>query len=282
MSYFSIRMPEDKGVKYESFRYPGGEYQVRLLPKALEEVRASGTIDVTARINTGEIMELALLTDAVRRNSHAHRTLFLPYLPYGRADRVFVDGDCSGLSVFTNMINALAYDSVMTLDAHNPTITRAAFPDGLVVPPDLQLVAVLRDIGEDNLTILLPDKGALRYEEFFSTKKIPVVVGSKKRDPVTGKLSGFEAPHIPTSKVLIVDDICDGGGTFNGLADALDAGMVPHTLYLYVTHGIFSKGLEELSKRFAKVYTTDSIDWMPNLVRQRLPYVPDFVKVIKL
>lgn len=282
MSYFSIKMPEDKGVKYESFRYPGGEYQVRLLPKALEEIRASRAINVTARINTGEIMELALLTNAIHRNSSAYRTLILPYLPYGRADRAFIDGDCVGLAAFMKAIEALDYHEVRSVDTHNAAVTKSILSTFSNIPPDIEILQAVWDIGWNDLTILLPDKGARRYEEFFLSVSIPVVEGSKKRDPVTGKLSGFEAPHIPTSKVLIVDDICDGGGTFNGLADALGTGMVPHTLYLYVTHGIFSKGLEELSKRFAKVYTTDSIDWMPNLVRQRLPYVPDFVKVIKL
>jgi len=54
-----------------------------------------------------------------------------------------------------------------------------------------------------------------------------------------------------------VDDICDGGGTFLGLATALkekNAGK----LSLIVSHGIFSKGFEELNKSFDTVFTTNS------------------------
>ncbi|MAX71916.1 MAG: hypothetical protein CMC76_12600 [Flavobacteriaceae bacterium] len=56
---------------------------------------------------------------------------------------------------------------------------------------------------------------------------------------------------------LIVDDICDGGGTFIGLAKELKKHNAGN-LYLAVSHGIFSKGLEELNQYFTKIFTTDS------------------------
>lgn len=54
---------------------------------------------------------------------------------------------------------------------------------------------------------------------------------------------------------LIVDDICDGGGTFVGLAKELRAAGATR-VYLYVTHGIFSKRLP--LEGIDHVYTTDS------------------------
>jgi ribose-phosphate pyrophosphokinase len=54
-----------------------------------------------------------------------------------------------------------------------------------------------------------------------------------------------------------VDDICDGGRTFIEISKALDG--YQGELYLFVTHGIFSKGFEELFKHFTKIYTTNSI-----------------------
>ena len=55
---------------------------------------------------------------------------------------------------------------------------------------------------------------------------------------------------------LIVDHICDGGGTFIGLAEELkkkNAGK----LFLAVSHGIFNKGFDDL-KCFDGIFTTDS------------------------
>jgi ribose-phosphate pyrophosphokinase len=63
---------------------------------------------------------------------------------------------------------------------------------------------------------------------------------------------------------LIVDDICDGGGTFIGLAAELknkNAGK----LYLAVSHGIFSKGFDSL-KCFDKIFTTNSFKDFDNEV----------------
>ena len=56
-------------------------------------------------------------------------------------------------------------------------------------------------------------------------------------------------------RILIVDDICDGGATFVGLAKELRAAGAKK-VYLYVTHGIFSKGLP--LEGIDKVFTTDS------------------------
>jgi ribose-phosphate pyrophosphokinase len=105
-------------------------------------------------------------------------------------------------------------------------------------------------------TILLPDEGAVgRYDNL----PWPTLNATKKRDPLTGKLSGFEVP--PISKfgegpILIVDDICDGGGTFLGIAKELGNSR---PLYLYTTHGIFSKGFVDLRAMFKRIYTTDSV-----------------------
>ena len=55
-----------------------------------------------------------------------------------------------------------------------------------------------------------------------------------------------------------MDDICDGGGTFIGLASELmskNAGAI----YLAVTHGIFSNGFDGLNRKFRGIFTTDSI-----------------------
>ena len=54
---------------------------------------------------------------------------------------------------------------------------------------------------------------------------------------------------------LIVDDICDGGGTFSGIAQVLRANGA-EKIYLCVTHGIFSKGIE--INGIDEIFTTDS------------------------
>ncbi len=93
---------------------------------------------------------------------------------------------------------------------------------------------------------------------------LPVYYGGKTRDVSTGKLTGFtleplayDNQQINGAHYLVVDDICDGGGTFNGLASKIaEQGA---TADLYVSHGLFSKGTTELKKSFNTIYTTDSL-----------------------
>jgi ribose-phosphate pyrophosphokinase len=94
---------------------------------------------------------------------------------------------------------------------------------------------------------------------------------SKHRDPETGKFLGFEVPLIKTPKALIVDDICDGGGTFRGIAAKVreqQPGEVQ--MFLYVTHGIFSQGLAGLLCEFGAIYCTDSFPLKPGLAHPKL------------
>ena len=76
------------------------------------------------------------------------------------------------------------------------------------------------------------------------------VVLDKVRDQLSGHITGMDfvrKPEIDVKNVLIVDDICDGGRTFCEASKLLkkEFGCVVH---LYVSHGIFSRGLEPLRK----------------------------------
>jgi ribose-phosphate pyrophosphokinase len=252
---FIIQYPEGRATdQFEMFRYPGGEVQVRLTESAAMLVKnpVCEKVIVVARITDGDITPVAQLLDAVRGATSAPIKLVLPYLPYGRADRRFTLGDSHGLGVFASLLNFMDHGELVTLDAHSPKagVFFRAFTD---ISPKPIIQQVLNQIpGSTN--ILLPDKGAARYG--FNAETC-----SKVRDPKTGKLSGFVVPDpngFLADNILIIDDICDGGGTFVGIAEALRKAGVEQDLFLYVTHGIFSKSLSPLKQYFKHVYTTDS------------------------
>jgi ribose-phosphate pyrophosphokinase len=258
-----INMPDDAGVKYDIFRYPAGETQVRIKSKTISALRTADRVIIRAAIDNGEVMALALLSDAVDHllAPGTEKFLTLPYLPYSRADRRFTEGDCFGLKAFGNVINGLRFDKVLTFDVHSP-IARKYIANLKNLSPETRIKDVLKKLtAEQRLGILLPDKGAVRYD-FVNSLILPIFQADKIREPQTGKLSGFSVPTGWALKdidaLLIVDDICDGGGTFVGIADELKK-VAPQTdLYLYVSHGIFSAGLGRLGTAFKKIFTTDS------------------------
>lgn len=256
---------------FKEIHYPAGEMQIRFNEKELPLLRGTEEICVTARLRDGnDLMRLALLASAIKgiqRGSTPRRVLILPYLPYSRADRRFTDGDCFGLETFGTIINRMQFGSVVTLDAHSKVA--ASCINGLVDVSPLPLIekAILRFAGDNKrVCVLFPDEGARnRYvlPEVIGNNvhqvKVDVLHCSKIRDPKTGALSGFSVPHndqINTRRVLIVDDICDGGRTFLGIAEKLAS--LDLVFGLYVTHGIFSNGMLPLTAVFERIYTTNS------------------------
>ncbi len=249
---------------YEQFTYPAGETQVRLKHLAAP---SADHVRIIARIKNGEdIVRLALLKSAVDDGQYVD--LVLPYLPYSRADRRFKPGDCLGLEVFGSLINSMGFSRVVTLDAHNGKkaveyIHR--LQDRSAMPLIRQAIYhFAKQHKSDRVTVLFPDQGARdRYvlspalEGNAERITLNVLHCEKKRDPLTGDLKGFEVPPVPSRfPAIIIDDICDGGGTFTGIA----AQLLHSGLGLYVTHGIFSKGRELVCSYFDTVYTTNTID----------------------
>jgi ribose-phosphate pyrophosphokinase len=259
------------GAWYELFSYPAGEMQVRINPDAAAKLLAPRRITLMGNASTpAQFMELALLESALQDVGAPAVTLVLPYLPYSRADRRFVPADCWGLRQFLMLIKSLrSIVKLVTLDAHNAGVSDALCSYFHNVSADPFISAAIAHTAvrneSDEVTLLFPDEGArqrypvgnvgnnaheIRTSSFFC---------SKKRDARTGKLLGFDVPELPPGRpVLIVDDICDGGGTFVGIMEQLRG--QGQKVALYTTHSVYSRGVEVLfGAGFDYLYTTNSL-----------------------
>lgn len=271
MKRLTINIPGDRDKLYQVIRYPAGEIQVRLTVEGI--FACTGKDEYTIVANPiPDIMELAQLKDALDSmpNHFVSGKLELPYLPYARADRRFVSGDSFGLAVFAKFLNALKFDVIDSFDTHS-AIANFRIENLVNLDPIHhydQLTPIIKLLGKNNLVLIAPDKGAQsRYDLKWYNN--PVLVGGKERDPKTGALKGFtiEPEIVKYSKGLIVDDICDGGGTFIGLGEAIHKLNPNIELSLYVSHGIFSKGLVELKKQFQNIFVSDFSFKFPNIDR---------------
>lgn len=243
-------------IKFQSFTFSGGEPHIKIVP----DFDTNRKVTITHRLNSFNDLGLLCITvDALRRMDVKIIDLFIPYFPAARQDRVMIPGEPLSVKVYADIINALQLSKVYVFDAHSE-VTPALLNNSTVIPNYTFIKTILENIG-NNVKLISPDGGALKkiYKVSEFLGGLEVVECSKSRDVKTGKLSGFKVyeDDLQGMDCLIVDDICDGGGTFVGLAEELkkkNAGK----LFLAVSHGIFSKGFEVLNC-FDKIFTTDSV-----------------------
>ena len=242
----------------QSMSFPGGERHIRL-PKSVE-ASSHGCWTITAGIYSPEgVLDLLLLADALKRAvmPGAQIHLVLPYVPYARQDRVALAGEPLSAAVFCQLINTADFASVTVSDPHSDVVP--ALLNNVRVVPASAYVERLRKgalASIPEIAVVAPDTGARKRVELVA-KDIgaPVVYATKTRDPVNGRLSAAAvSSSVPALPLLVVDDICDGGGTFVALAEAL-RGVTDQPLYLYVTHGLFTKGLEPLKAHYQAIFT---------------------------
>lgn len=236
--------------------FPGGEPHFQIEPSNIYKQ----DITIDARVGTPAhfIMLLAAL-DAIQHCGPTNTILHLPYFPGARQDRR-ESGGAFTLQMYAKILNEFSFDDLLVLDPHSD-VTAACLSRVGVLSPKPFLNRLQRENGYAGW--LSPDAGAeKRIHKLAETARPPrIVYGRKQRDVITGKLSGFSIEALPEAGAyLLVDDICDGGGTFVGLYQELmkDTFFKDSIFDLWITHGLFSKGLEALASCFRTIYTTDS------------------------
>ncbi|MDN2487143.1 ribose-phosphate diphosphokinase [Kosakonia sacchari] len=222
-------------------------------------------VRVAAMRDMNDFMLLAQLVDAVRHATDiAVSHLELAWLPWARQDRHMVPGDSFALKVFANLLNTLNFNKVFVLDPHSDAAA-AAINNCVAISQEsclMQSETLRRAIRNRELMLVAPDAGALKkiHNVAKASGAQEYAILTKERDVATGNLTGFAlvAGDVAGKDLLIVDDLCDAGGTFIGSAQVLrDAGA--RSVSLYVTHGVFSKGVENLlNNGIDVIYTTTS------------------------
>ena len=218
---------------------------------------------VMAHLNT-PVMQIALshTMEALRHQwPMADFMLDLPYVPYARQDRRCNPGEALGIKVFGDYINSLKFDVVMITDPHS-AVTEACIERSHVVN---QIETFQYELDYGKFYIVAPDLGAMKKAEAFAKAvgALGVVTCYKERNLYTGDIVSqglIGGENIPeNANFFVLDDICDGGRTFVGVAELLMP-MSPNKLYLGVTHGIFSYGADVVTQVYDRVYTTNSFN----------------------
>jgi len=229
-----------------------------------ENVRGSDVfiLQSTSYPANDHLMELLIITDALRRASARRITAVVPYFGYARQDRKSGSRTPISAKLVANLITHAGAHRVMTVDLHALQIQ--GFFD---IPTDNLFASpvMVRDIRErfdlSNVMVVSPDVGGVvRARGLAKRINTPLAIIDKRRERagesevmnVIGDVAGYTC--------ILVDDIVDSGGTLVNAADALLANGAKE-VYAYISHGVLSGGAAAriATSRLKELVITDSI-----------------------
>lgn len=243
-----IGKPENE-LPFEITKFPDGTSQVWRI-KILDTATKITSMNVVWDFeNEGEFLQVMQLGTLLSVDfAWLHRTLHMPFLMYGRQDKPVNNFNTFALNTMNDLFKFTGYfHSITSVDIHNPKATLVANID-----PSSRINEVLNLT--DTTLICFPDKGAaLRGYKYDEEKYGAPIILDKNRNQETGEILGLKfalkllgTGMLRSHSVLIVDDLCDGGRTFTEAAKLLKGKGGADKVYLYTTHGIYSKGSDIL------------------------------------
>jgi ribose-phosphate pyrophosphokinase len=208
------------------------------------------------------LMELLIITDALKRASARRITAVIPYYGYARQDRKPGPRTPISAKLVANLITRAGADRVLTLDLHAGQIQ--GFFD---IPTDnLYSVPVMsRDIKAHHdikdVMVVSPDVGGVvRARALAKRLDAPLAIVDKRRErPGEAEVMNIIG-DVHGRRCILFDDIVDSGGTLVNAAEALSAKGAASVL-AYITHGVLSGNAVQriTDSHIRELVITDSI-----------------------
>ena len=261
--------------KIELGKFSDGEIRVEIL----ENVRGHETyiVQSTCSPSNANLMELMLITDALKRSSASKITAIIPYYGYARQDRRVRSARVPiSAKVIADMMNTVGVDRVLTVDLHSESIQ--GFFD---MPADNVYATKImhddirsRSSNDEPILVVSPDAGgvvrARALAKFLGQSDLAII---DKRRATANESEVMNIIGDVAGKCCIVpDDMIDTAGTLCNAAQALkDAGAAK--VKAYITHPVLSgPAIERISN--------SSIDEL--VVTNSIPLSPEAEKCSKI
>src|SRR6195952_4751269 len=206
-----------------------------------ESVRGDMVFLVQSTFSPAEnLMELLLMIDAARRASAYKVVPVIPYYGYARQDRKDKPRVAIGSKLIANMIVAAGADRIITMDLHAPQIQ--GYFDIPVDHLDSSAIFIpyIESLRLENLTFAAPDVGsANRIREIATYFECEMVICDKHRKRANEIASMVVIGDVTGRDIVLIDDICDTGGTL-----AKSAGLLKEkgarSVRAFCTHPVLS------------------------------------------
>lgn len=242
---------------FTSWEFPGGEVGVKVDAKIKRTDNVKITVD--GIVTTKDIFILMNLADAIYniKETSVGTWVYMPYFPYARQDRICHAGESAALQRFICMIRDLEWlvQGVSIVDPHSSAVQ-------CIIDQQTDITLFITEQHEKANEILgyftpydfviAPDAGALEKSKKFSVHSKHVFLNKTRKD---SRVIYEDYPwDTIRGRAIVVDDIADGGATFISLGNMLRRTQPNlQALDLYVTHGIFSKGVDSLLEVYDNV-----------------------------
>lgn len=240
--------------------FPDGESYVRLESSVRDEHVA--IVHTTSKPQDSNLMQLAFMANAAKRNGAKKVTAIVPYLAYARQDKIFLEGENISIETIAAMLKAAGIDQLITVNIHAETaLANFPFPAKTLTAIPLLAEYFIKK-GFKKAFALAPDKGAM----YIAQQAQQILVGEagsleKHRDRHTGETTQTAAHlNIKGKAVIILDDIISTGGTIVGAAKILrEQGAT--RIYAACVHGLLVGDAEKriLDSGVEEIVATDSI-----------------------
>ena len=293
MKILNLVCPEKSDIKYKISKFPDGQQNIVIDSIVIDKSgRSLWTTDlfthkvqIKSRLNNWLDLELiACAVASLRELGVEEIHLYTPYIIGARSDRKFEEGGNNYLKdVICPIINSLHFKTVTCIDPHSDVLEACIKNFKSIDNKALVKFFFADKIYEkyEDVIFIAPDGGSLKKIYKLAEQigyKGDIITCSKDRDTdgaLTKTVVPWEEEYFGKD-LIIVDDICDDGATFINIAEEikeLTKDFNPPKIYLIVTHGLFSKGFQKLSKYFDGIYCTNSYRDTSNYC-----LIPNFVK----
>jgi len=264
-------------------RFNDGEINIKLE----ESVRDKDIYIIQSIAKSGKgsvndnLMELYLLIRTLQRSSAGKITAIIPYYGYARQDRKTESRVPISVSDIAVLLENSGVDRVVAIDLHAGQI-QGFFHN---VPVDniygsIFMAPKLADLKLKDPVIISPDAGgvarAKKFRDTIATYGISADIAMiiKQRAKAGVVSSANLVGDVEGRDVIIVDDICDTGGTLVKAAEELKK-FGANKVYANITHPVFSKNaIEKIeNSEFEQVFVSDSIE-LPHKKYSKITQIP--------
>ncbi len=221
-------------------------------------------IQSTSNPANDNLMELLIITDALRRASARRITAVMPYFGYARQDRKTAARTPISAKLVANLITVAGLNRVLTMDLHAGQI-QGFFDiptDNLYAAPVFALDIKHQLAGREDLTVVSPDVGGVvRARDLAKRIGADLAVVDKRRVRPGEVASMTVIGEVRDRTCVMVDDICDTAGTLCKAAELLKEEGA-REVHAYITHGVLSEPAVErvASSVLERLVITDSIE----------------------